>query len=306
MANTRSLTVEHILTLSLLTSLFGLIATAVAVTQRSWTAAILTGVGGALLSAGAVSFLWNLLAERWTRAERERDMHSLYGLLEAKLQATQEAFLRTHYEIAEGSESFGLTNIMLHRLRSTEVRTGLDCSQHFLMVCIIDSDWRDRYFADLAAMIRRGGIVDVYMPDPSDPKLMSEISRRFQRPVAQDVAALQESLEEITRETTCVEASGRITIHLLKTMPSYTCYRFEGADGDDRTNFGMIRLYGNIIKRGNSLPALKFIKQGLIWQFVTSDVEAIVADGTFVVSPPNGARAPGSDQTAGEALEVRT
>jgi hypothetical protein len=73
-----------------------------------------------------------------------------------------------------------------------------------------------------------------------------------------------------------------------------------------QTALPLLKLMASSTPRGNSLPALKFIKQGLIWQFVTSDVEAIVADGTFIVSPPNGPRAPGSNQTAGEALEVRT
>ena len=306
MARSRNLTSEHIHTLSVLIAVIGLAVTAMSANQHSWKQAVLAGVGAALLSAGTVSFLWNLLAERWTRKEREEDMRILYQLLEDKIQATQESFLRTHYELAEGSESFGLTNILLHRMKSAEVRAGLSTSSRFLMVCIVDSDWRDRYFGDLVAMIQSGGSVEIFIPDPTDEQLMNEISVRFQRPVSQDILALYESIEEVKREAMSEPGCGALSLHFLRTMPSYTCYRFEGADGDNRTNFGMIRLYGNVIRRGNSLPALKFIKSGLIWEFVSNDMKSIANDPHFIskvsrndmslTAAPRDATSPGEGQ----------
>jgi hypothetical protein len=277
------MTSQHLVTLSLLIATLGVVATVLGSHQHGWKGALLANLGNALIATGAVSFLWNMLAEKWVRAARDENISSLYRLLESKMQSTQEAFLRTHYELAEGSQSFGLTNLMNHRLPGGEVRSALAHSARFLMVCIIDGDWRDRYFDDLVSFLRQGSSVDALIPDPDDSRLMDEIAVRFRRSAARDVEALRDSLVEI-RDTARVghPGCGELTVHLLRTIPSYTCYLFEGAEGERLSNFGMLRLYGNLLRSGNRFPALKFVKTGTIWHFVTRDIEAVTNDQNFV------------------------
>ena len=240
--------------------------------------ALVTGnIGAALLSAGVVSFAWNLLADRWSQEEQRREMSVMYDILENRLHSTQENFLRTHYELEQGSQTFGLVNILLHRLPSQQVRTALAKADEFVMCCIVDTDWRDRFFGDLVGFLKRGGRLTVYLPDSNSEQARDSLTRLFDRDVSGEVHTLGKAILEAISDAGRKVGDG-IEIFLIDSAPAYTCYRWSAGNGDPESTFGMLRVYGNKIRRGNVLPALLFVPGGRVWDFVTEDLKLLEID----------------------------
>lgn len=129
------------------------------------------------------------------------------------------------------------------------------------------STWRHTVHEDLSTVAaNRKARVRIVLPDPNNPDLISELSRRF----AIEPEALKGRLDEAVKEFKDIFQGSACQFQLIciPTAPVYTYYRF-----NQRI---LVAFYKNQTRRAD-VPAL-LLTQGPLYDFFYNDFSAMLAE----------------------------
>ncbi len=208
-----------------------------------WIAGLLGQLGGLLVATGLITIAWELYGKRSFLAE-----------------VLSKAQLRSDV-VSAGLER--VTDEYLQEVEWDELFKG---SKTLDVVVAYASTWRNAHRVRLQKLAAQpGGRLRVFLPDPEDKETLFTLSQRFKM----SEQSLKDKINEAIADFK--ELGGEV--HVRAGDAVFSCYNFE--------HKAVLTLYSHSQERRGSVPTF-LVGDGMIRQFVTSDIEAILRQSTPV------------------------
>ncbi len=228
----------------------------------AWNA-VLTNIGGAIFTTGAISILWDLFSKR--------------------------AFVSEVFSIAKLSEDIensGLSRITTNFQHDMEWPTLLRGAKKMAIFFAYARTWRQSNLSSLENFAGQpGNEMTIVLPDPDDDRVMAELARRFQTDVQTARQRIDEAKNEFIRIFTHTKSKAKLKIWYVKTSPLLSFYRIDGRY--------VVAAYRHRPGRGD-IPTFVCDREGDLTRFVDAEFAAMTDDKepwTRCVYPENKPRA---------------
>ncbi|MDB5937301.1 MAG: hypothetical protein JWQ01_4645 [Massilia sp.] len=205
--------------------------------------AVVREVGALLITTVALYLVWELVAKRSFVRE-----------------------LRAEIELPIDLEKAGVTGIAVSDFgRGLDWQKSLDECSRLDMWVSYASTWRNSNRDALQALAsRNGAAVRVFLPDPDDAIVVSELASRY----AMSTAELEGRVREGAKDFEAIFRGKRASFQLwyLATAPVFSFYRFD--------NHAYMSFYKHRRAREYAPPTIVITKSGTLWEFLRLEIEA--------------------------------
>ncbi|MCW3471047.1 hypothetical protein OMK68_15560 [Rhodococcus pyridinivorans] len=209
--------------------------------------ALISQVGGILVTTGGLTILWDLRGRR--------------DVIDEVLARTNTSFAIKNSGIRDASMDWKSIDWSNYFRNSKEIEIFISYG----------STWRKNHWGELENFAKDGSrSLSIFLPDPQDDLSVKVLAKRYDNPENKIRDNIIETAKEIASLSNPTGA--KIGISYRKGDPTFTCYRF---DQDY-----VVTLYSNRRKRG-SVPTF-LIREGTLSEFFREDLEAVKSQSTEV------------------------
>lgn len=207
---------------------------------------LLRELGSVLFSAVALYVLWELAAKRAFLAELRSEDGVPRSIEKAGIIGVEESFgrdLRWHESLSE-------------------------CKQLDVFASYA-STWRNNNREDLSALAtRKGATIRVFLPDPANEVVVSELSNRFGMTKDDVVKHIHDAAEDF--KNIFAGKKAKMSLWYVATAPVYSFYRFD--------KHAYISMYKHRRGRDYVPPTIIISNRGFMWRFLQKETDAIVSN----------------------------